>query len=204
LPAVVEWVRTVLFSMASTRSPLVWTGVPFTAVMRGGRSPLRSTPLSLGPPARTPRITRVIISDRSTWTAGRSARSTDTVRAVEFRRTAENSELLATACPSTPVMTSPRSMPASVAADPGNVFPTGTPSTTATEPMMGPKKSRKATMVMAKLLVTPAANIRVWEPRSAALRLSSLGSTKAPTGTNANSASPIDSMSMSSTRHSRP
>jgi len=60
------------------------------------------------------------------------------------------------------------------------------------------------TMAMKKLLVTPAANIRVRPPRSAFRWLSSSGSTNAPTGSAVNVAMPIEEISMSSTRHSRP
>jgi hypothetical protein len=52
-------------------------------------------------------------------------------------------------------------MPASRADDPGSDPPTGTPETTARLPATGPNSRRKATTVTAKLLVTPAANIRV-------------------------------------------
>jgi hypothetical protein len=52
--------------------------------------------------------------------------------------------------------------------------------------------------------VTPAANIRARAPREASCVASSSGSTNAPTGSSAKKTSPIDSMSMSSTRQRSP
>ena len=70
--------------------------------------------------------------------------------------------------------------------------------------MTGPKSSANATMVTAKLLVTPAANILVLPPRDASRWLSSSGSTNAPSGTIASKNTPIDSISMPSTRQRMP